>query len=553
VSTCPNTTIAPLTATVEPCGWRPDPLCAPTFIYNGSAYQGCTTTNNLGKGWCSYDDIYAGRFSECVSTCPNTTIAPLTATVEPCGWRPDPLCAPTFIYNGSAYQGCTTTNNLGNGWCSYDNIYAGRFSDCVNTCPTTTTAEPCGWRPQPLCAPTFEYNGSTYQGCTTANNSGKGWCSHDDVYAGRFSDCVSTCLQEKGNTTSGVVQDSPATEFCGWLAAQSCVPEFSYNNKSYTTCTTAGHGDTPWCSLDAFYSGRRKNCTRYCVLGRVPTIAPMTTLAPTTTTSSPPNATASVPLGTEPRAVLFLVNARSFGNVIVKVSGSRRQYDAYAFSKRSVVRSITLQTDQTDASIRFGLTANSRDDCNFSNGHFVGLYPNGRLYVPGRMVNDTYLVTDEITLAVGSMRMSVYKNDELIHSWTDTPEQGMYVQIFLRDLASSVEIKSLAIEESAEGGGEVSEAEIIYNRGLADANDSGNASNASNASNVSGPTNETLGQLVRKIKELNETIARMEEDKRESDSAWTGFIWWWDLFACIAVVALFVAAIVACQRWCAHT
>jgi len=570
-SDCSNT--CPTNTSAEPCGWRPQRLCAPTFKYNGSFYRGCTTANNLGKGWCSHDDVYVGRFSECINTCPATTTAPPIGTVKPCGWKPQPLCAPTFEYNGSRYRGCTTANNFGKGWCSHDDVYIGRFSECVSTCGTTTTAFPnstvrkCGWQPQASCVPSFQYKDTTYIRCATVDHFGQGWCSHDSIYAGNWSECVNTCANESGNTTDELKQASPATEFCGWLAAQGCVPEFSYNNKSYTTCTTAGQGDRGWCSLDASYTGRWKNCTKFCVLGEVPTIAPMTSLTPTPTTSPAPETISSVPPRAESRAVLFLLNARSFGHVIVKVSGSKSEYDSQAFSKRSVVRSITLKPDQTNAHVRFGLTANTSDDANFSNGYFVGLYPNGRLYVPGSDRNDTYLVTDEITLAVESMQMSVYKNDKWIHSWTDTPEQGMYAKIFLRDLASSVEIKRLAIEvsveQSTEGGGELSDANITYNRSVANDNESSNASNASNASNVSNTsdisglapaspipaTSQNLEELARKIDEVNEAIITMEKEKAESDASWSGFIWWWDLLACIAVVALFAAAIFACQRW----
>merc|ERR1719221_1738676 len=59
---------------------------------------------------------------------------------------------------------------------------------------TTLPSTQCGWKPQPACAPKFQYKGQTYTGCTTVDHD-MGWCSHNAVYSGVWSECVNTCVR----------------------------------------------------------------------------------------------------------------------------------------------------------------------------------------------------------------------------------------------------------------------------------------------------------------------------------------------------------------------
>ena len=39
-----------------------------------------------------------------------------------------------------------------------------------------------------------------------------------------------------------------------------CVFPFTYDGKSYSSCTTVDNGNKPWCSFDAVYRGQWANC-----------------------------------------------------------------------------------------------------------------------------------------------------------------------------------------------------------------------------------------------------------------------------------------------------
>lgn len=66
--------------------------------------------------------------------------------------------------------------------------------------------------------------------------------------------------------------------------------------------------------------------------------------------------------------------------------------------------------------IRIGLTSDPSDDKDYPHGHYVGLFPNGRIYMPP-FADDTYTAFDIITLRIINGRLSIHKNDDLLNTW----------------------------------------------------------------------------------------------------------------------------------------
>jgi len=72
---------------------------------------------------------------------------------------------------------------------SSDDSVAGKgFKLClpeIGSCPED------GWRPAKSCLPSFKYDGETYQGCTTKDHDGNGWCAtHDSRALYLWADCI---------------------------------------------------------------------------------------------------------------------------------------------------------------------------------------------------------------------------------------------------------------------------------------------------------------------------------------------------------------------------
>jgi len=73
-----------------------------------------------------------------------------------------------------------------------------------------------------------------------------------------------------------------------------------------------------------------------------------------------------------------LVNVVKEGSTYTK-NGGGSAYNAYA---SWVANSICVKAGQTNKHVRLGLTTDVTDNYRFSNGRYVGLFPNGRLYKP---------------------------------------------------------------------------------------------------------------------------------------------------------------------------
>lgn len=55
----------------KPCRWKATYDCEKKFYYQGTKFEGCSTKDHKGKGWCSVDRTFAGNWRNCVLICPN--------------------------------------------------------------------------------------------------------------------------------------------------------------------------------------------------------------------------------------------------------------------------------------------------------------------------------------------------------------------------------------------------------------------------------------------------------------------------------------------------
>ena len=67
--------------------------------------------------------------------------------------------------------------------------------------------------------------------------------------------------------------------------------------------------------------------------------------------------------------------------IYIYVHSKKAKYDASAILPG--VWSWSIKAGQMDKHVRFGLTSNRDDGEGYSSGKFVGLFPGGRLYIPG--------------------------------------------------------------------------------------------------------------------------------------------------------------------------
>eukprot|EP00929_Paragymnodinium_shiwhaense_P115839 TRINITY_DN8499_c0_g4_i1.p1 TRINITY_DN8499_c0_g4~~TRINITY_DN8499_c0_g4_i1.p1 ORF type:complete len:3773 (+),score=615.61 TRINITY_DN8499_c0_g4_i1:363-11321(+) len=222
-----------------------DDACEAEFIYRGQRIEGCTRLNS-DTSWCSLDKIYAqtsGRSLDC-SSCTPVGLQSQNGQLAKCA-RMATDCVPQFEFKGKTYHGCIRDGASSHFWCSKTRINIGLQTERVSC--AMTTCEEC-FIPAPSCKPTFEYLGTTYQGCSR-RNSDSFWCSKDDVYhdgiadenenASRRSPCMAC-------DPIGKLDEALAT--C-WAPAPECVDAFTYKGITYTGCTDMD-SDVHWCSQD---------------------------------------------------------------------------------------------------------------------------------------------------------------------------------------------------------------------------------------------------------------------------------------------------------------
>lgn len=189
------------------CRWEQPPACAPEFDWKGVIYRGCTSIGH-DKPWCMHHEQHTdgnavsdGDWSNCVQTCDDEE------TVENCGWVPAESCQKEFDYEGTHYVGCTSVEH-DSPWCSNTDPYNRSWSHCKYQCKNPSAADKktieklnkgastdnrlCSWQPPQACSPTFNYQGTDYEGCVLADNPTP-WCSHDRSHSGAWSNCEKVC------------------------------------------------------------------------------------------------------------------------------------------------------------------------------------------------------------------------------------------------------------------------------------------------------------------------------------------------------------------------
>lgn len=111
-------------------------------------------------------------------------------------------------------------------------------------------------------------------------------------------------------------------------------------------------------------------------------------------------------------------------NTFEKISGND-EYDAEALTEHGNVMSIKVRALQTDKAFRIGLTSNEFDHADFEHGFFIGFYDRGRLYVPDWTIS-SYTPENEFGLVIESGQMTLWKDDEKLHTFPGTISGPMY-------------------------------------------------------------------------------------------------------------------------------
>ncbi|KAJ7313794.1 hypothetical protein JRQ81_005496 [Phrynocephalus forsythii] len=253
------------------CKSRSSPCVFP-FIYKGMYYSSCTTDGTgQGRPWCATTENYdqLRQWRPC-------------ATTEYGGNSNGQPCVFPYIYMGRTYFTCNTKFSKGRFWCSTTGSYDknGQWSFCADT------RLGANYPTQP-CAPTFIYDGKLYSGCTSAGRTdGKLWCSLSSNYdldpRGVFCEPSApapcsfpfiynnksyfSCIREGISktqfwcaTTPNFDKDSqwkPCSlqEYGGNSNGQPCVFPFTYKNQTFETCTNEDEATGRfWCATTENY------------------------------------------------------------------------------------------------------------------------------------------------------------------------------------------------------------------------------------------------------------------------------------------------------------
>jgi len=136
-----------------------------------------------------------------------------------CSTIDDQLCKFPFEYDGVTYNTCTSVDNDNRNWCKTANDWG----DCMPSCPgETRDPNACYTEDRQLCEFPFEYNGVTYNTCTVVDNYNMNWCQT----ANDWGICMPSCPGETEDLNACYTEDR-----------QLCGLPFEYNGVNHTTCT----------------------------------------------------------------------------------------------------------------------------------------------------------------------------------------------------------------------------------------------------------------------------------------------------------------------------
>jgi hypothetical protein len=212
------------------------------FTYKGNSYTGCTTADHVGGGWCSQDSEFhtGGQWHRCTWDCSNPNT---------CSWKKQEACLDKFSYESQEFEGCTKYK-FSAAWCSMTPQHetgTDNWRRCEWNCP-------CYWKPKWDCVPEFSYKGQKYNGCATVDHAGQGWCSHDAMFNGKWSKCSNFCPQDTDGFADIPKPSALSGTNCAWKPASTCVPQWQYNGSPVTGCTQLDHIGQ-WCSTETVFTG----------------------------------------------------------------------------------------------------------------------------------------------------------------------------------------------------------------------------------------------------------------------------------------------------------
>jgi len=293
--------------------------CAFPFVYLGTSYDACITTNNGNKPWCSVTATYNGQWGNCVTDC----TAPACPIATTSGNGGDAECVFPFVYNSATYYNCITSGGVSaNPWCATTGNWDedGQWGECV--VKSSRNDAPCVFP--------FTYKGTTYSSCTSEDCYGpcdKGpWCGlkadvtdniNDYGYcSGLKGDCsliTTTTTTAAPTTTCDGGDGLQLLTNSGPQGGQPCVFPFKYRNKPVTACITQLHNQL-WCATTDNYDKDHKwgNCDGACI---------STTTVITTTTAAPE--TCSGPQGGDTCVFPFYYYGRTINTCISEANGNK--------------------------------------------------------------------------------------------------------------------------------------------------------------------------------------------------------------------------------------
>jgi len=174
-------------------------------------------------------------------------------------------CVFPFSYKGALYKECTTVDNSGVAWCStqtdHEGVHTkGKWGNCDAGCaPGCSTVS--GPVEGGLCVFPFRWQGKVYRECTSAHNDGILWCATQTDRQGNYVDDKWGHCEEK---CSG----------CGTVEGASCIFPFTFQDTTYSECTTYDNNGTLWCALGTDTGGNWRsdkhtwgNCGAGCTAG----------------------------------------------------------------------------------------------------------------------------------------------------------------------------------------------------------------------------------------------------------------------------------------------
>lgn len=148
-------------------------------------------------------------------------------------------------------------------------------------------------------------------------------------------------------------------------------------------------------------------------------------------------------------------------NTFEKISGND-EYDAEALTEHGNVMSIKVRAMQTDKAFRIGLTSNEFDHADFEHGFFIGFYDRGRLYVPDWTIS-SYTPENEFGLVIESGQMTLWKDDEKLHTFPGTISGPMYAAIYMHDVGARAQVTEMAVTANLGVGGD--QTVVLANQG----------------------------------------------------------------------------------------